>query len=96
MAKYTDLTGQKFNSLTVIERDYSRKGKNSYWLCRCNCGNVTSVMRTNLVTGNISSCGCQKKRLLAKAAIKDLTGQKFNELTVLNWDPDYRDTKDIA
>lgn len=96
MAKYTDLTGQKFNSLTVIERDYSRKGKNSYWLCRCDCGNITSVMRTNLVTGNISSCGCQKKRLLAKAAIKDLTGQKFNELTVLNWDPDYRDTKDIT
>lgn len=34
-----DLTGQKFNKLTVIKFSHFDKKKNSYWLCKCDCGN---------------------------------------------------------
>ena len=34
-----DMTNQKFNKLTVIKFDHYDKKGNSYWLCRCECGN---------------------------------------------------------
>lgn len=80
-----DLTGMEFNYLEVIGKDEerSKKGRNSYWLCKCECGNITSVMRTNLTKNRVKSCGCKKIELLRRAAIKDLTGQQINEMTVL-------------
>lgn len=29
--------------------------------CLCNCGNITSVDRSNLLRGGVKSCGCYKK-----------------------------------
>ena len=84
--KANDLTGQKFGRLTVLERDYSRKGKNSYWICQCDCGNITSVSRCNLRNGSVQSCGCLKRERVSKAKTIDLTGQKFCRLTVLKRD----------
>ena len=57
--KLNDLTGKTYNRLTVIERDYSRKGV--YWRCRCECGNVVSVRAYNLTTESTKSCGCLEK-----------------------------------
>ena len=84
--KANDLTGQKFGRLTVLERDYSRKGKNSYWICQCDCGNITSVQSTHLKHGDTQSCGCLNRERVSKAKLIDLTGQKFNRLTVLKRD----------
>jgi hypothetical protein len=30
----------------------------SYWTCRCDCGNMTTVERSSLVAGATKSCGC--------------------------------------
>lgn len=57
MSKFIDLTGQKFNKLTVIERMPSRKGK-TVWKCQCDCGKYTTVEASNLKTGQVKSCGC--------------------------------------
>lgn len=51
-----DLTGQKFNMLTVLERDGTSSGYVA-WLCRCDCGNVINVRGTALTSGNTKSCG---------------------------------------
>ena len=51
-----DLTGQKFNRLTVIKY----VGKSS-WLCKCDCGNEAIVGGWELKSGNIKSCGCYNK-----------------------------------
>lgn len=52
MAKIKDLSGQRFDKLTVIERceDYiSPKGKKLVqWLCRCDCGNIIKRTSSNL------------------------------------------------
>lgn len=55
-----DLTGQKFEKLTVIKRidDYiSPKGKKiPQYLCECDCGNETSVLSISLKSGKTKSC----------------------------------------
>lgn len=53
-----DLTGQKFNKLTVINFSHFDKKKNSYWLCKCDCGNEKIVRRSHLLSGGVQSCGC--------------------------------------
>lgn len=57
MRKRIDLTGQKFNSLTVLS--YSGKQwSNSLWLCRCDCGTGKIINSNNLKNGHTKSCGC--------------------------------------
>lgn len=61
MAKYTDLTGMKFNRLTVIGL-YERTAKRKYmWLCRCDCGKEKVILGDHLKNGHTKSCGCYKK-----------------------------------
>lgn len=86
MGKLIDLTGQKFNRLTVIERDLRDKRKGTYWYCKCDCGNFTSVLSNYLRNGNTKSCGClQKEKARENGGFKNLTGQKFGRLLVLEY-----------
>lgn len=57
--KIKDLTGQKFGRLTVIGLD-DKPGRKTYWICKCDCGNVKSVRSDSLQGGRIKSCGCLK------------------------------------
>lgn len=54
-----DLTGQRFDSLTVLGLAY-RHGSHAYWLCRCDCGETLTVRGDNLATGATSHCGCKR------------------------------------
>ena len=61
-----DLTGKIFGKLTVIKLDHIQKSLNSkrsksYWLCKCECGNMKVVRSDSLTTGNTKSCGCLNK-----------------------------------
>ena len=76
--KLIDLTGQKFGDLTVI--DYAG---NSKWNCQCSCGNTTTVAAYSLKSGTTKSCGHRRKEE-SKPKI-DLTGQKFGDLTVIDY-----------
>ena len=61
MAKFLDLTGQRFGKLTVIKfsKDIqSGNRKRKYWLCQCDCGNTKEVRTDSLTSGNVKSCGC--------------------------------------
>ena len=59
-----DLTGKRFSKLVVIKRVYpNTKCGFARWLCRCDCGNYTTVASVKLKNGNIVSCGCYRKRL---------------------------------
>ena len=63
----SDLTGIKFNRLTVVS--LYKTGKNSSWLCKCDCGNELVVSRPNLRSGHTKSCGCYSKEF--PSAYKD-------------------------
>ena len=58
----------------VLERDTTRIGKDTYWVCQCDCGNIVSVLSTNLKKGHTKSCGCLNKELVSKRSLIDLTG----------------------
>lgn len=50
------LLGKKFGQLEVI--DYvKKKGKRTFWLCKCDCGNVKEIDGCSLVRGRIKTCG---------------------------------------
>lgn len=52
-----NLVGEKFNMLTVISRA-ENVGKEVAWNCKCDCGNDTVVIGTNIKSGHTISCGC--------------------------------------
>ena len=82
--KITDLTGQRFNRLTILEYDKEKsKPGRAYWICKCDCGNIKSIRSDQLKNGNTRSCGCYKIELFVNNTKKDLTGQKFGKLTAL-------------
>lgn len=68
-----DLTGQKFNMLTVIEyMGKSRDGRRK-WLCQCDCGNTKVIEERKFLAtkGKITkSCGC-----LRLVAVKEKTSK---------------------
>lgn len=85
---FKDLTGQKFGKLTVIRRGESRitpSGKPRVcWVCRCDCGNETIVDAQKLKVGHTKSCGCAIAENKGQSFV-DLTGQRFNRLTVVRF-----------
>jgi hypothetical protein len=56
MSDLIDLTGQTFGGLTVL-RQWAATNKTT-WLCRCACGEKTTVSSVNLRKGKVVSCGC--------------------------------------
>jgi hypothetical protein len=87
MGKIIDLTGKKYNRLTVIRKvdapkHIKNKRKQSYWLCKCDCGKEKEIAYCNIVSGNIKSCGCYKDELILRNW-NDLTGKRFGKLIVI-------------
>lgn len=77
MTKHIIKIGDKFNWLTVQNKSLEKKYQ---WVCKCDCGNITTVPSASLYTGNTKSCGCKHKKL-QKYFISP--GDKFGRLTVL-------------
>lgn len=53
-----DITGKKFGKLIAIKKDETKKGHGVFYICECDCGNIVSIQRTNLLNGISHSCGC--------------------------------------
>lgn len=65
MYKMKDLTGKKYNKLTIIKFAGKINGHNT-WLCQCDCGNYKTLSTNVLRTGHTKSCGCLQKEILSK------------------------------
>ena len=62
MGKFIDLTGQKFNKLTVLCKSNKRDNSGSiYWKCKCDCGNETLVITKHLKNGHTKSSKYRKE-----------------------------------
>lgn len=82
MGKFIDLTGQTFGRLKVISKDSN--SKRSYWICKCECGNIVSRRTDSLKSQREkASCGCRKKELTSQQWSAELEGQRFGKLLVL-------------
>lgn len=62
------LTG-RFGRLTIIRFVGYSSRRQALWLCRCKCGNKTTVISRNLTTGDTQSCGCYHQERLKKAPV---------------------------
>lgn len=59
-----DLTGQKFNKLTVLKIDHiNKKTKEASYLCKCDCGNLKIVKSAKLKNGDVKACGCLQGKI---------------------------------
>lgn len=81
------ILGETFGELTVIE-EFSPTNKKKC-VCRCSCGKVVEKSRGDIKSGNTKSCGCLKKRLAQERYTKDLLGQRYGKLVVVELIRDY-------
>lgn len=76
-----DLTGMKFERLTVIKPVGTNNKGQVLWLCECECSNKVIIAAYSLKNFDIKSCGCL--RVDKAKRFKDLTGMKFGRLAVI-------------
>lgn len=79
-----DLTNQIFDKLTVITRTqkpdtrlYSTR--DSFWICKCECGNEKVAAGSDLNSGKVSSCGCKIKFSSPEEAYLGIANLVFKE-----------------
>lgn len=54
-----NMLGKQIGRLTVVDSSESKQGK-AMWVCKCSCGNLTTVSGDNLRKEHTKSCGCLK------------------------------------
>lgn len=92
--KYEIKPGDRFGKLTIIEEDFDAaeeeykrnkingiRGKHKHYLCMCDCGKTTTVVKGSLTKGATTSCGC------GRSGIK--IGNKYGDLTVVGLSESY-------
>lgn len=50
--------GDKFGLYTVIKKGKLGKRHVQFWICQCECGNISEVRTSALLNGSSKSCGC--------------------------------------
>ena len=59
--KMIDITGKRFNSLTVLRKSENKNKWGILWVCRCDCGNIIEL-RSDHVRYDTKTCAeCAKK-----------------------------------
>ena len=58
MAKFKDLTGNRYNRWTVNKISEKREHGKIHWLCTCDCGVSRIVLGDSLTAEKSKSCGC--------------------------------------
>lgn len=61
MTKAKDYTGERFGKLIAIDR--KRENGQTYYLCKCDCGNEKWIFAGSLTSKKTSSCGCERIRI---------------------------------
>ena len=69
----TDLTGQKFGRLTVLNRNNENKRK---WDCMCECNALCTISRDCLISGKTRSCGCLRRETTS------INHKKYNDYEI--------------
>lgn len=88
------IVGRRYGRLEVLGTEKTRlksNSRNTYYRCRCECGQETVVAASNLYQGRTTSCGCStyigrkpnnKKRIQYRG--KTYTSDEFAKLSGYN------------
>jgi hypothetical protein len=52
------MVGHKIGRYTLLSKRYDPKRQKSFYLCKCDCGNIKEVRTDHLTSGRVISCGC--------------------------------------
>lgn len=87
MSKPNDLIGFKHpnGKLTCVKPvgKLNPKSRDIYWECICDCGVIKNLIGRDVKSGHTLSCGCFQKEKASQTNSKDLTNNKFSNLTAL-------------
>ena len=82
--KYEHLIGTQINGCTILEIiPPSGKRTSAYALCKCQCGTIKEVKISYITNGRSKDCGCVRKETLKEVRTKNLVGQRFGKLVVV-------------
>jgi hypothetical protein len=78
--------GSRWGRLTVIRKAAQPMyGNKTAYDCRCDCGNATRVVGTQLGNGAIRSCGCLRKEIAGAQAKNRATHGYYGTPTYTSW-----------
>ena len=66
----SDLIGQRFGRLKVLEFSHLTPRRMSYWKCLCDCGKIKTIQIAALRNGATISCGCFGKEMRLASNLK--------------------------
>ena len=81
MQKIIDITGNKYNKLTVLKFDhigYRKDGKSrTYWKCLCDCGKIVILRKDEFIYpySHYKSCGCWHREESSRRPKDKITGK---------------------
>lgn len=78
-----DLTGKRFNRLTVLNFERTSERRRQLWRCRCDCGNETIVDASKLRSGHTKSCGCYAKERIG--SLNKKSGRTQTRIFYVYW-----------
>lgn len=79
-----DLTGRKFNRLTVLNFVKKDKYHNCYWLCKCECGTEKIFTSGRLRSGHSKSCGCYMRERSKETIVERSTKHGLRRTRLYN------------
>ena len=80
-----DLTGQRFERLTVLQ-PYDQRNRAWRWLCKCDCGKETIGIGAKMKQGFKKSCGCFKSENIKPKYGRQHHGWKgVGEISASRW-----------
>lgn len=72
-----DITGNRYNKLTVLKFDHIGKRRRSYWKVQCDCGNIKILRKDEFAYSysKVKSCGCWHREESSKRIKDNKTGK---------------------
>ena len=82
--KYNYLIGTKINQWTILDIvPPNEKHSRVFAKCQCECGTIKETRLSYVVDGRSKNCGCGRKETLKEIRTKNLIGQRFGKLVVI-------------
>lgn len=76
------MIGDTYGLLTVIS-EAETKDNIRFFNFRCKCGEPVTVTMGKLRNGHTQSCGCHHRKISSETNLRDIKGETFGKLTVL-------------
>lgn len=87
-----ELRGRRFGKLEVLGRVELERpctnGQRSGWFCRCDCGKEVVVIRKDLLSGKVQSCGCLLRETARKKIVEQNAVGHYAGTTISVLNPD--------